>query len=293
MRRTLAPLLAAALALIIGVTAVAGAQVTRRTWRASLGTDGVHGREVLSGYADGTGRIDFQLIGMLADTNYAAQVYQGTCSRPGAVVVRWLNFKTDGAGATSGARPISQVIMNRIWYYNRSGPTFIRFVAGSSIACGDLGYDHATRVSIPAYSIDLPVVPGPDGYPYCNVAMYLRILSQPTEPGVTFIYAHARTGMFLPLLNASKVNNGAAMIGRLVYVYTSSSMMDTYRIVRVRRHVTSVQNSIGVIGEHLWLQTSEGPNYSYPKLVIVADRIASTPVSYAASHPTPHIVHCG
>ena len=74
---------------------------------------------------------------------------------------------------------------------------------------------------IPRYDIDLAVVKGPNGYPYCNVAMYMRSLYQPTEPGVTFIYAHARTGMFLPLLNASKKNDGAAMIGKMVYVYTS------------------------------------------------------------------------
>ena len=64
---------------------------------------------------------------------------------------------------------------------------------------------------------------GPAGYPYCNVAMYMKTLYQPGEPGITSIYAHARKGMFLPLLNHSKVNNGASMIGKLVYVYTTGS----------------------------------------------------------------------
>ena len=38
--------------------------------------------------------------------------------------------------------------------------------------------------------------------------------------------------MFLPLLRASKTNNGAAMIGKLVYVYTSDSKAVVYRSPR-------------------------------------------------------------
>ena len=39
----------------------------------------------------------------------------------------------------------------------------------------------ATRVRIAALDIDLPVVKGPSGYPYCNVAMYLTDLHQPGQ----------------------------------------------------------------------------------------------------------------
>jgi len=124
------------------------------------------------------------------------------------------------------------------------------------------------------------------------VAMYQKILWQPTEPGVTFLFAHARTGMFLPLLTASKINSGKAMLGKLVYVYTSDSMKYTYKITQVKLNVKSIQSAVGITSERLWLQTSTGPNFTYPKLVIVGVRTASTPVSYAESHPTPHIVHC-
>ena len=144
-------------------------------------------------------------------------------------------------------------------------PITARFIAGSSVKCASFWYHHATRVRIPAYDINLPVVKGPNGYPYCNVAMYMRSLYQPTEPGVTFIYAHARTGMFLPLLNASKKNNGAAMIGKLVYVYTSKSMRYTYKITKVRRHVSDIGSSLKITDERLWLQTSEGPNHTLPE----------------------------
>lgn len=292
MRRATAPLFAALLALAVAGTTVAAAQVVQRTWYASLGSGAAHGREVLTGYTDGTGQASLNLVGMRANATYSPQVWSGTCSRLSTLIVRWSGLRTDGSGSATSVRTVVQITMNKIWYYARPGSIAIRFVNGTSIACANLGYYHATRIRIPNYGIDLPVVVGPSGYPYCNVAMYQKILWQPTEPGVSFIFAHARTGMFLPLLNASKINNGAAMIGRLVYVYTSNSMLYTYKITQVRRHVQSVQSAVGITSEHLWLQTSEGPNFTYPKLIVIADRIASQPTSYASAHPTPHIVHC-
>ena len=91
--------------------------------------------------------------------------------------------------------------------------------------------------------------------------------------------------MFLPLLNASKKNNGAAMIGKLVYVYTSKSMRYTYKITKVRRHVSDISSSLKITDERLWLQTSEGPNHTYPKLIIVAQRSRRPPCP--TTRPTP------
>jgi hypothetical protein len=292
MRRAIAPLLAVALVLTIAVTSVNAAQVVQRTWRASLAAGAVHGREQMTGFTDGTGVISLQLLAMRPGWTYSAQIWSGSCSSLGKRIVSLNGLKTDTSGNVAQTRNIGHLVMNSIWYYGRRGSIAIRFVSGGSVRCGNWIYNHATRVYIPSYKINLPVVGGPSGYPYCNVAMYQKILWQPTEPGVTFIFAHARTGMFLPLLTASKVRNGAAMIGKLVYVYTSDSMVYTYKITQVRRHQKSIQSAIGITTEHLWLQTSEGPNFSYPKLIIVADKIASGPASYAASHPTPHIVHC-
>lgn len=291
-RAVLAPLLAALLVLTLAATSVSAAPIAQRSWHASMGSGGAYGRELLTAFNDGTGQISLQLKGVRANSSYVAQVISGTCSRLGTLITSWTGIRTDATGAASTNRRISQATMNRIWYYARPGSIAIRFAYGRSLICANWGYYHATRVRIPNYAIDLPVVAGPSGYPYCNVAMYQKILWQPSEPGVTFIYAHARKGMFLPLLNASKVNNGAAMIGKLVYVYTDNSKMYTYKIVQVRRHVTSIQSAVGVTSEQLWLQTSEGPNFTYPKLIVVAKRIAVAPASYAASHPTPRIVRC-
>jgi hypothetical protein len=148
-------------------------------------------------------------------------------------------------------------------------------------------------VFVSGVGIDLPVVAGPSGPPLCNVAMYYRQLSQPMEPGVTMIFAHARKKMFLPLLSASQVRNGASLIGRVVYVYTSDSKRYAYRITRVLRHQRSIDRAFDILANQLWLQTSEGPYASSTKLVIVAAPFGS-PVnaSYAGAHPTPHPLHC-
>jgi len=82
----------------------------------------------------------------------------------------------------------------------------------------------ATRVVIPALGIDLPVLRGTDGFPLCDAAMYLADLHQPGQKGATYIYAHARVGMFLPILNASKIDNGKRMIGMIVQVFTSDDL---------------------------------------------------------------------
>lgn len=153
----------------------------------------------------------------------------------------------------------------------------------------------ATRIVIPALRIDLPVVTppgGPDTYPLCNVAMYIQELSQPGEPGATYIYAHARVGMFLPLLEESKRNNGRRMLGMLVQVYTSDDQLFLYEISEVRRHQTTLDAAFAVRDEQLWLQTSEGPRGTKEKLQIVALPIGSLPADHDQAHPTPKPVVC-
>lgn len=152
----------------------------------------------------------------------------------------------------------------------------------------------ATRVVMPALGIDLPVVPPPAGFPYCDVAMYLDIFSQPGQPGATYLFAHARTGMFLPLLLRSEVNDGASMIGMLVELYTSDDQLFLYRVLQVRRHVPADVSLSGLPTRdgQLWLQTSEGPDASSTKLQIVADLLSSGPADPVQAHPTPHPLVC-
>jgi hypothetical protein len=158
----------------------------------------------------------------------------------------------------------------------------------------------ATRVVIESLGIDLPVIAPPSaGYPPCNVALYFEDpgLGQPGEGRSVYIYAHARTGMFLPLLTASERDNGSAMLGSGVDVYTSDDLHFLYSITRVIRHVPAdshfLDAPLASTGENLWLQTSEGSSADKPKLQVVAEPVLVGAADHAAAHPTPHAVACG
>jgi hypothetical protein len=122
--------------------------------------------------------------------------------------------------------------------------------------------------------------------------MYIRELSQPREAGVSLIYAHARKGMFEPLFLRSRVNDGASLIGATVKVWTSNNLVSTYRITRVRRHVTSLTGVFDIGAEQLWIQTSEGPRGTVGKLIVVAKRISYKAASHEDAHPAAHPKTC-
>ena len=154
----------------------------------------------------------------------------------------------------------------------------------------------ATRIRIAALKIDLAVVAPPAGnnaYPYCNVAMYLDDLGQPGEGRATYLYAHARTGMFLPLLDASQVQNGKSMLGMVVEVWTSDDQRFLYDITEVRRHQTDLNDATNGTTEQLWLQTSEGPSGTPGKLQVIAEPLSQEAADPADAHPVAKPVVCG
>jgi hypothetical protein len=153
----------------------------------------------------------------------------------------------------------------------------------------------STRVVIPALRIDLPVIlpPDPKAYPLCDVAMYIPQLGQPGQGRATYIYAHAREGMFLPINRAAKAaDKGASMLGMVVQVYTSDDMLFLYEIVEVRLHQTSMDDAVEATDDSLWLQTSEGPRGTVGKTQVVARLIASEPADPAEAHPVPKPREC-
>ena len=285
------PLTLLAATVLAGVHAPpASAATVNRTWDAELGS-GTNGTASLRSYTDGTGRLTLDLAGFASDSTLPVIVYRGSCTAP-TTIARFTPIVTDATGAAYRASTVGGRAMGIIWSYARSGSIAIRVGSGSGAKCGALTYPVATRVAVSSLGIDLPVILQKTNYPPCNVAMYMRELYQPREAGVTFIYAHARTGMFLPLLDASKVNNGASLIGRRVQVYTSDSLVYTYEITRVRRHVTSADGIFDITSRQLWLQTSEGPSGTVAKLIVVARPVGVASTSYAAAHPAPKPVYC-
>jgi len=155
----------------------------------------------------------------------------------------------------------------------------------------------ATRVRIAALKIDLPIIRQPDlSYPACDVAMYYldSRLGQPGQGRATYLYAHARTGMFLPLLAQSKVSNGKKMLGMVVEVWTSDDQRFLYVITEVRRHVPTTnafKAPFAATTEQLWLQTSEGVG-PMPKLQVVAEPLSQEAAAHAEAHPVAKPVNC-
>ena len=153
----------------------------------------------------------------------------------------------------------------------------------------------ATRVRVAALDIDLPVVKPPggaDAYPLCDVAMYIQELGQPGQGRATYLYAHARTGMFLPILEASLVQNGKSMLGMVVEVWTSDDQRFLYEITEVRRHQLDLDDALNATGEELWLQTSEGPKGTPGKTQVIALPISQEAADPADAHPEPKPVIC-
>ena len=177
-------------------------------------------------------------------------------------------------------------------------PTINPFLlpGGAALPSGVPADRVATRVVIPRLGIDLPVMLQEGAqygtYPLCDVALYLPYLSQPGEGRATYIYAHAREGMFLPLLIASQSNNGKRLLGDIVQVFTSDNYVFIYTISEVDRHTTDLNKAFEATTEELFLQTSEGPAGTIPKLQVVATYVSSDKANPRDAHPDAHPRMC-
>ena len=126
------------------------------------------------------------------------------------------------------------------------------------------------RIAIPRLGIDLPIAEGdvqrdvrelrtPDGY-----AFHLPGTALPGRKGNTYLYAHARSGMFLALWNARP--------GDEVTVTTPDGRLLVYVVGEVLPRVpaTDVSATLPTTSERLTLQTSTGPSPSDPRFVVLA-----------------------
>ncbi len=147
----------------------------------------------------------------------------------------------------------------------------------------------ATRVRIAALGIDLPIVKGPKGYPYCDVAMYITGLGQPGQGRATYLFAHARPGMFEPLLKTK----GPKIVGNIVEVWTSDDQLFLYEITEVRRGQTTLDDAQAATTEQLWLQTSEGPHGTVGKTQAIAMPLDVQPANPPSdAHPKAKPRNC-
>jgi hypothetical protein len=148
----------------------------------------------------------------------------------------------------------------------------------------------ASRVRVAALDIDLPVVKGPTGYPYCDVAMWLDAdgLGQPGQGKATYLFAHAREGMFLPLLETPEREQR----GVVVEVWTNDGWRYLYEIVDVRRAQTTLDDALNAAGEELWLQTSEGPRGTVGKTQVIAMPLSVERADLDEANPEARIDRC-
>lgn len=134
------------------------------------------------------------------------------------------------------------------------------------------------RIALPRVGIDLPLAPGdiardvpegrfrgdtPEG-----VALVFPGSAALASGGNTYIYAHARVGMFLPLWNV-QLNDVVT-----IYAPSSPGVHLTYTVVRIVPRVDPADTSwLDPAGEErLTLQTSTGPNPNDPRFIAVAVR---------------------
>jgi hypothetical protein len=160
----------------------------------------------------------------------------------------------------------------------------------------------ATRVVIDTLGIDLPIIAQPDpSYPSCNVAMYYQHpgLGQPGGGKSVYLYAHARDGMFGPLYERAILGRSGgtkSLIGKIVYVYTSDDHVYEYQVDKVYPRVKADSHFLDVplsmTSETLWLQTSTGPNATYPKLQVRATPLIVDVASHKEAHPKARPVDC-
>ena len=126
------------------------------------------------------------------------------------------------------------------------------------------------RIKIARLVIDLPIAEGdierdtvrqetPN-----NFAFHLPGTALPGDRGNTYIYAHARTGMFLSLWNAR--------VGDEVVIVAPDGRERGYvvREVHPRVEPTDVSWAQPTTTERLTLQTSTGPNPGDPRFVVIA-----------------------
>jgi LPXTG-site transpeptidase (sortase) family protein len=126
------------------------------------------------------------------------------------------------------------------------------------------------RLQIPRLAIDLPLAEGDLARDIdfqqtpAGSAFHLPGTASPGQNGNTYLYAHARTGMFLALWNAK--------VGDEVFVSTPDLGVLKYVVSEVHPRVAPEDVSWvqPTSGERLTLQTSTGPDPGDPRFVVIA-----------------------
>jgi LPXTG-site transpeptidase (sortase) family protein len=145
-------------------------------------------------------------------------------------------------------------------------------VASAAASAETLGGPIASgyRITIPRLGIDLPIAEGDvkrdieEQHTLENYAFHLPGTATPGQNGNMYLYAHARTGMFLSLWNARA--------GDEVFVWAPDGQLFVYVVRDILSRVvpTDVSSTRPTTTERLTLQTSTGPSAADPRFVVFA-----------------------
>ena len=130
------------------------------------------------------------------------------------------------------------------------------------------------RISIPRLGIDLPLALGDIqrdvvlGQTPEDVALMFPTTNLPGTGGNSYIYAHARNAMFLQLWDVR--------VGDRVRISGPNGTRFDYAVTLIVPRVDPADTSwLDPTGpERITLQTSTGPNSTYPRFIAVAARVA-------------------
>ena len=293
-RRAIAIIIALATLFAIDV-APASAITLQRTWTAKIGSGGVNGRVVLKAYTNGVGSIQLSLKGLKQERDLQRPGPQRNVRESGhGRRPRRCPSEPRRRGTAAGPTNLLPYQMTSIWAAARKSSFIVRIVSGSSIKCGafhvppcdprrHLDARHQPRRSS-AGPTTLSEVQGRD----------VHAVGRPATRARLHVHLRPRTDRHVPA-DADQVPEpwcrGPDRPGRqgLHERQLRQLLQDRQRHRRPR---TSFGGAYSLDSERLRLQTSTGPNHTYPKLIADAMRYKTVKTTYAASHPTPHPVSC-
>ncbi|HEX7491003.1 MAG TPA: hypothetical protein VF337_04810 [Candidatus Limnocylindrales bacterium] len=235
------------------------------------------------------GRIGGDLLGLVPALIAGAGVF---------LIVAGLFYYLQPVSAAPGASPSASPTAMTLATF----PGRVSLAPDASSSSGPAAI--ATRIRIRAIvpPIDLAVVAPPpnEEFVLCNVAEYMTIdptkpLAYPGMERATFLYAHARANMFLPLLDAVRSDKVASLMGLWVEVYTADNQDHVYQITEVIPHISDssmIDRASSATSDQLWLQTSEGAYGTPGRMYVVAQPIGVLAASPADSHPAANGIVC-
>jgi hypothetical protein len=121
----------------------------------------------------------------------------------------------------------------------------------------------------------------------------LMDLGRPGRGIATYLFAHARDGMFGPIYEQAIVKHQPSkMLGMIVQVYTDDDKLYLYEIDKVLLHQLNLDAAFSADTEQLWLQTSEGPAGTPGKTQLRGRLLSVGDADPADAHPKAKPVRC-